>query len=255
MLFDELPLSREVWGNRMDRYRETPSSDRQNTPTFRYHPANASNISYNKTALWLATLERHLGWNSLQQTLSTFFTRWSFKHPRPEDFFAVANEVAGQDLAWFFDQVHGGSQVFDYAIERATSKPVRREGFFGTERELAYQPAPKRKGKPAGPYRTEVVVERKGDGVFPVHVRLRFEDGSELLRSWDGVERWTLLVEEGPARLEAAEVDPDHVLLLDVDRTNNSRLIEGRAALPAYGWASRWTIWLQDLLLTWAFFI
>ena len=42
----------------------------------------------------------------------------------PQDFFAVANEVSGRDLTWFFDQVYRSSNVFDYgvgAFERACS--------------------------------------------------------------------------------------------------------------------------------------
>jgi aminopeptidase N len=37
-------------------------------------------MSYSKTALWLHTLERHLGWPTLQRILSTFFERWKFGH-------------------------------------------------------------------------------------------------------------------------------------------------------------------------------
>ena len=43
--------------------------------------ATASAITYNKTALWLNTLERMLGWETLQKILSTYFKRYSFEHP------------------------------------------------------------------------------------------------------------------------------------------------------------------------------
>jgi hypothetical protein len=62
-------------------------------------------------------------------------------------------------------------------------------------------------------------------------------------------------VEERPAKLRSASVDPDRVLLLDVDHTNNSRLLEPDATLPAVKWASKWMIWLQDWMATFAFFI
>ena len=42
-----------------------------------------SAITYNKTALWLNTLERMLGWDTLQRILSTYFARYAFKHPEP----------------------------------------------------------------------------------------------------------------------------------------------------------------------------
>ena len=51
----------------------TPGSDVQSTPTWRYWPGTAGAITYNKTALWLHTLERMLGWPTLQRILSTYF--------------------------------------------------------------------------------------------------------------------------------------------------------------------------------------
>ncbi len=97
-VFRDIAISRETDGNRLTGYRRDAESDAQSTPTFRYFPATGGSISYNKTALWLNTLERWLGWTTLQRTLSTFFTTWRFKHPGPEDFFQTANAVSGRDL-------------------------------------------------------------------------------------------------------------------------------------------------------------
>jgi hypothetical protein len=62
-------------------------------------------------------------------------------------------------------------------------------------------------------------------------------------------------VEEGASELDYAVVDPERVLLLDLNRTNNSKRVEPRERLPAHKWASKWMIWLQDLMATFAFFI
>ena len=110
--------ARDTDGNGLNGYRLAAESDDPSTPTYRYWPGTHAQITYSKTALWLHTLERYLGWETLQRILSTFFERWKFRHPRPEDFFAVANEVSGQDLTWFFDQVHRSSNVFDYGVEQ-----------------------------------------------------------------------------------------------------------------------------------------
>ena len=93
------------------------------TPSWRYWAGTAASITYSKTALWLHTLERMLGWETLQRVLATYFARHAFGHPAPEDFFAVANEVSGQDLTWFFDEVHRSANVFDYGVERLVSAP------------------------------------------------------------------------------------------------------------------------------------
>ena len=103
-------------------------------------------------------------------------------------------------------------------------------------------------------YRSEIVVERKGEGRFPVDVRLVFEDGHQEVRRWDGQERWIQYVVERPSKIESAEVDPDEILMLDASRTNNSRLRKKNARLPATKWSSKWMIWLQDMMSSYAFF-
>src|SRR4030095_13827739 len=87
--------SRDVGGNRVNQYRPVATYDVQSTPSWRYWPGSASAITYNKTSLWLATLERMLGWETTQKILSKHFARGAFKHPTPEQVFAIANDVSG----------------------------------------------------------------------------------------------------------------------------------------------------------------
>jgi len=250
--FREIRRSRAVGGNRLDSYRDNATADVQATPTWRYFPGSASAHSYAKTALWLHTLERYLGWETLQRILSTYFQRFAFSHPRPEDFFAVADEVSGRDLGWFFDRVYRSSETFDYAIASVSSRKIEPHGWREGDGELV--PAEPASGPHEAAYRTEVVARRLGSATFPVQVLMAFEDGTRVAEDWDGEERWKLYVHEGPARLEWAAVDPDRVLLLDLDYTNNSRRVEPRSTLPAVKWGSKWMLWLQDMLASFAFF-
>jgi hypothetical protein len=82
-----------------------------------------------------------------------------------------------------------------------------------------------------------------------------FEDDAEVRHSWDGRHRWKKFVEERPSKLRYAVVDPDFVLLLDTNRTNNSRLRDSLATLPTVKWATRWMLWLQDFVSTFGFFV
>ena len=259
VLFRDLPLRREVEGDGRGRYRRTAVSDLQTDPTWSYHPRTASGISYSRTATWLHTLERYLGWERLQRVLSTFYARYSFDHPTGEDLFRVAGEAAGEDLNWFFNEVVRRANTFDYAVETVGSYRVKVEGYGEREgrpvlldeegAESAVDDAP----PPV--YRSEVVVRRNGSGVFPVDLLLVFEDDETIRRSWDGKGRWKLFAHEGAAKLEYAEVDPDRVLLLDLDWTNNSRYRKPHDRWPAVKWAGKWTAWLQDLLLTFVSFV
>jgi hypothetical protein len=189
-------------------------------------------VTYAKTALWLTTLERMIGWDRTQRVLTTYFARYAFRHPVPRDFFAVASEVSGQDLTWFFDAVYRSAATFDYAVAQVTTEP-----------------------ESGGLTRSVVVVRRLGDGVFPVDIRFTFEDGSTTVERWDGMARWHAIPQVHIGGLRKVEIDPDRVLTLDVSYTNNSWTAEPRAAEAASSWALRWLTWVQSTLLTYAFFI
>jgi aminopeptidase N len=168
----------------------------------------------------------------VQRILATYYERWKFRHPRPEHLFAVATEIAGRDLSWFFDQVYRGSNTFDYAVQELVSD---------------------RNGE--GQYRTTVVARRSGEGTFPVDVVTTFEDGRQEREHWDGRDRRVTYVYEHPSRALSAQVDPQRVLLLDVDYTNNSRSLVPRAAEASLKWSLKWMAWLQDLMLSYGFFV
>ena len=200
------PLNRATDGNGLNGYRSAAESRRaRRRRRYRYWPGTHAQITYSKTALWLHTLERMLGWDTLQRILSTYFDRWKFRHPRPEDFFAVANEVSGRDLTWFFDQVHRSSNVFDYGVERFVSERLAVRG-------LDDGPQPSSGNREAeGTYRTTVVVRRFGEAIFPVTVVTTFADGNSSPRrgmaSIDGGSTPTI----GPREPRTSSVDPERI--------------------------------------------
>ena len=227
-VFRDIALSRETEGNRLAGYRRDATSDVPSTPSFRYFPATGGSITYNKTALWLNTMERWLGWPVMQRIMSAHFERWKFRHPKPTDFFDVANQVAGRDLGPFFDQVYRGSNVFDYGVQDLKSE---RDG---------------------EQYRTTLVVRRYGEGVFPVDVAVTFKNGEHVTERWDGTDRWKLYTYDRRFPALSAQIDPNHVLLLDVAYTNNSKTLEPKGGSAATKWSLKWMVWLQDCLLSWA---
>ena len=228
--YSDVPWSRDIDGNRLNPYRPAAGFDTPSTPTWKYWPATAGVITYNKTALWLATLERLIGWPTTQRILSTHFSRGAFRHPSPEEFFAIANEVSGRDLTWFFDAVYRSSATFDYAVTDVTSTDA------GATKQH------------------QVVVRRLGDGVFPISTRVTFTDGTVTDVAWDGREPWHAFTIANPSAVARVQVDPDRVLLLDVNYTNNSWTAAPKAAEASRKWAMRWLTWVQELLLTYACF-
>ncbi|MEN3340023.1 MAG: hypothetical protein V7647_3699 [Acidobacteriota bacterium] len=250
-VFRNALLSRIVEGDRLPTYRRDANGDPAATPTWRAFPATAGGISYAKTALWMHTLERMVGWPVQQRILSTYFVRWEFRHPKPDDFFAVVNEVTGRDFTWFFDQVYRGSGVFDYAIYDLRSEPNVARGYFGEGASRRFVNAEGR----ATDYVTTVVARRLGDGTFPIAVRVVFENKEEMRWEWDGRDRARTFQVVKPSRASFAQVDPDRVLVLDVNSTNNSASLKPRTGAAATKWSLTWLVWLQDHLLTYGFFV
>jgi aminopeptidase N len=250
-VFRDLPRSRTIEGDRMPAYRRSATGDPASTETWRAYSGTAGAITYAKTALWLHTLERMVGWPVQQRILSTYFSRWAFRHPKPDDFFAVANEVSGRDLTSFFDQVYRGSGVFDYSVDTLRSEPDLARGYFGEGASRRFVAS---EGN-AADYVTTVVVRRLGDGIFPVDVRLVLQNGEQIRWPWDGRDRSKTFEVVKHSRAASVQIDPEHILLLDVNYTNNSATLAPQADAAARKWSLTWMVWLQDHLLTYGFFV
>jgi len=176
-------------------------------------------------------MERWLGWPVLRRIMAAHYARWQFKHPKPHDFFDIVNEVTGRDLGWYFDQVYRSSNVFDYGVQELKSTPS------------------------GNLHHTTVVVRRYGEALFPVDVLVTLKNGEKITEHWNGRDRWRLYVYDRPSPALSAQVDPGHVLLLDINITNNSKTLEPKSADASAKWSMKWMVWLQDALLTYAFFV
>ena len=87
-----------------------------------------------------------------------------------------------------------------------------------------------------------------------MEIEIDFADGQKVTERWDGRAASRTIVFDGPSPVTRAAIDPRDVLALDLSRLNNAR---GTAAIDRSAlmtWSARWTVWLQDVLLTYAFF-
>ena len=168
-------------------------------------------VTYGKTATVMLTLESIIGEDKMQQAIRTWFQRYKFTHPTGEDFMKTVNEVAGQDLSWFWKQAVTGTSVMDYEILSAKSL---------NDDWSANKPLKSKKSDT--PYLTLVVVHRKGDFQAPVQLEVKFDNGETVHETWDGQDRWHRFSWTKNAKLVSAELDPQHKVLLDKDLFNNS---------------------------------
>jgi hypothetical protein len=230
--------------------------EKLSTPSWRIDERTYYLVPYVKGSLMLVTLERLLGWETWRRVLRTYADRFWFRHPRPEDFFRVVEEVSGQDLAWFFDQVYAGSALFDYAVDRVSSAPARPT--------RGYRDLDEARGGPPGGgpptadltspadssplFVSTIDVRRWQDGVFPVSVRITFADGSVAEEEWDGRSLWKRYRYETPSAVHTVEVDPDRTLVLDINSANNSWTSEPHGKRAALKWTAKWMIWVQSMM-------
>ncbi|HWR34408.1 MAG TPA: M1 family metallopeptidase [Clostridia bacterium] len=190
-------------------------------------------VTYGKTATILLTLEHIIGEDMLRKALHTYFMKYRFQHPTEQDFMNTVNEVAGQDLTWYWQQAVYGTQTLDDRILSTTSDRMDW---------AVKNPSKEKKGETM--YHSQVVVHRRGTFQFPVLLEVKFDNGETLREQWDGNDRWHKFSWEKKAKIVSAEIDPDHQVLLDKDEFNNSYVVKAdRAAtqkLTAY-----WQVFAQ----------
>lgn len=189
-------------------------ADRDPMTRFAYRYLNGNSyagITYGKTATVLLTLEKVVGEAALRKGLQTYFLRYRFTHPTKEDFLRTLEEVWGQNLRWYFDQAMYGTAILDYEILRASSDRLDWQ---------EKNPPEAKKGQTI--YRTQVVVHRKGDFIFPIDVLVKFENGEAAREHWDGRDRWVRYSYDKKAKIVSAEIDKGSGVRLDKNFFNNS---------------------------------
>ena len=189
------------------------------------HPSHwrYESATYAATATLLYSLERAYGRDRLMNALGVYARRYRFRHPTGLGFVATLAEGLGPDLVPLVTQLLTGA-VWDDEIAIATS----------------------RRRKDTDPWRSEVVVHRKGTHEHPVEVRVRFEGGAEVVEHWDGKTRWHSWTYERPEKLRDATVDPANAWLLDTDLLNNGKRREP-ARVPSLRMTSGAGFSLQSL--------
>lgn len=124
-------------------------------PTYR-------NAAYNKPGLAYYFLKDALGVKVFKKALHEYIKRWNGKHPLPYDFFFTFNEVAGEDLSWFWDPWFFETRYPDLSIES-----IRKEKNSQM-----------------------VIIQNPGRMPLPVSLQIVYKDGtSETIRESAGIWR------------------------------------------------------------------
>ena len=230
--------------------------------------------SYAKPGVILTTLQNYIGTEKMKEVMQAYVHRWRFKHPKSQDFFDVVNDVAGQDFTWFFDQAFYSRKQIDYSVANVFSREIREKTGFDfsistdemdtdltistsdSTSEFILEEAEPMEGDSVESveeedspkmFYNEVRIRRLGDFVFPVEIQIVFDNGDTLVENWDGKDLWKKYKYTRPNKLVSATVDPGQKIILDVNFTNNSRLVDNRS-IGINKLSIRWMFWMQFLI-------
>lgn len=212
-----------------------------------YHP-----ISYNKSAVWLHTLDGLVGSETMNEIMKTYYLRWKFKHPCATDFIAVVNEVVkknhgdefGPSMDWFFDQVLYGTETCDYKLAAINNKAVTGPiGNLDTGEECVQS------SDHSADFNCSVVLHRLGELKFPVDVLVEFEDGKTIVEHWDGQARSITYQYNSESKIKQAAIDPSHKIYMDINFVNNSLRVEAEKT-GIWKTLERLLFWMQNTMQT-----
>lgn len=237
-----------------------------------YSNSSYATNNYPRPALMLLTLQNYLGQETMDQLMRTYFERWKFKHPKTQHFIDVANEVAGQNLNWFFDQALFTNYVLDYSVDRVMTKKIKKNKGYDftlsvekalakdstetntTEQDTAAGDTVDESGADSlkdteepDMYYSLVKVRRLGEFKFPATIKIVFENDEVIEKKWDGQDYWVKYEYIKPTKLSYATVDPDEKIVLDVNFTNNSKTVKSQR-LGVNKLSIRWMFWMQFLM-------
>ena len=163
---------------------------------------NIGILAYYKPAIGLTLLrEQVIGADRFDRAFKTYIERWAYKHPTPDDFFRTIENVAGENLNWFWRGWYINNWKLDQAVtdvKYVKNDPA--QGALITIENLEKMPMP-------------VILEIKTKSGKVSRLKLPVE-------VWQRNKQWTFIY---PSVEEIVSVvsDPDKVLP-DSNSANNS---------------------------------
>lgn len=152
--------------------------------------------SYIKSSVAYYFLREALGHDLFLKALHEYINRWNGKHPIPYDFFFTFNDIAKEDLSWFWNPWFMNKHFPDLAI-----KSVRQKG-----------------------NKSEIIVENIGGVPVPVDLIVTYSDkSSEAIKHtisvWKKGHKEFKLEFSSSKKISKVEVDTKKVP--DADKSNN----------------------------------
>ncbi len=187
-------------------------------------------MSYNKTAIWLQTIEGLVGVEVMDKIMKAYFQRWKFKHPCRHDFIDVVNEVVAENVSdrfpdgmdWYFDQVLYGTETCDYELSEITElEPSSQRGYLSSTEDCEIIEA-----QSGSALSTKIVITRNDGLMLPIDIKVNFQNGESKMYRWEGKEKVYSLMVESDSKVISAVIDSDRKIYIDKNFINNSMVVE-----------------------------
>ncbi|MDA9555203.1 M1 family metallopeptidase [Pelobium sp.] len=163
---------------------------------------NIGVLCYSKPSAGLVFLrEQLLGPERFDRAFKTYIDRWAFKHPTPNDFFRTIENVAGENLNWFWRGWFLNNWAADIAV-----------------RDVKYLNNDPSKG-------AYITIDNLEKMPLPVTLLIKTKSGkSDIVKLpveiWERNSAWTF-VYPSTEEIQSVTFDPDHVLP-DVNTSNDT---------------------------------
>ncbi|MCG9792901.1 M1 family metallopeptidase [Flavobacterium algicola] len=163
--------------------------------------SNIGKLLYAKPSTALIVLrEQILGAERFDYAFKTYVDRWAFKHPTPDDFFRTMENVAGEDLGWFWRGWFKNNWRFDQSVNAV--KYVKNDPAQGVV----------------------ITIENKDKMVLPVIMDIKTKSGITKrvklpFEVWQKNNTWSFSPDINE-EIESITLDPEHVFP-DYDTDNN----------------------------------
>ncbi|AXG74688.1 M1 family peptidase [Flavobacterium arcticum] len=159
---------------------------------------NLAFTAYYKPATGMIMLREYiLGHERFDNAFRAYIKAWAYKHPQPSDFYNCMENVAGENLNWFWRGWFTGTGNIDVGI----TKVIDNKNY------------------------TTISFINKGEIPMPITFRVTYEDNSSETKTlpvevWQRQNDWDYII-DSPKKIKTVDIDPQRYLP-DVDMTDNS---------------------------------
>lgn len=186
-------------------------------PSFLVRGYSGGRQFYNRPQTTMQTAARLFGQDTVDAIFAEYARQWSFRHPRVEDFWAVAEEVAGAEVAAMLKESYLHPGLPDYRVATIEMKKYRPpRGYVFADGERTY----------VGP-------DRDVDRLFGLHEESMEVDGNVMLEILDPgytrTERVMGKIERRPVTPQPTEADDDF-------SSDGETFYESRTRVEGPGW-------------------